>query len=202
MIEAFLASRAVTTAKNFILSPWGLGIILAAGLVLAGTLIYLSGDNNGSARVQGKWDAEKLLRSVQTELVEAQQETAVAPIAAATEAAQVQIRWKTKFLKEKVPSYVTPTADSKCVVPDGFVRLYNESVSDDPPAPEPPGFDPDADSGVALSTVSETDLHNIGVCKSLRAEVIAWRSWYETLQAVRAVPVEATTGPPDLRPAR
>lgn len=101
---------------------------------------------------------------------------------------QAEIQWRTKVLIQKVPEYVTTAADNRCVVPVGFVRLYDAQVAGTDPLPAAPGESLDADSGVALSRVAETDQYNLGVAKSALAEVHAWRDWYAALAAVAPRP--------------
>jgi hypothetical protein len=69
----------------------------------------------------------------------------------------------------------------------GFVRLHNYAASgSSPPLSEPPGFDPDAPSGVGMPALSGTLIRNYGVCYGYRAEVEAWREWYAAQAALWA----------------
>jgi hypothetical protein len=64
--------------------------------------------------------------------------------------AQEVIRWRTTTLIKRIPLYVTPEADGRCIVPVGAVRLFNDaasgrSVPDAAPSPhDPPADRPDA----------------------------------------------------------
>jgi hypothetical protein len=88
-----------------------------------------------------------------------------------------------QLLKE-VATYVTPVADSRCVVPRGFVLFHDAAAAGDagPPGaaavPEPGGGSLDADSGVALSAVGSRVAENYAACHEAIAEVTAWRRWY------------------------
>lgn len=89
----------------------------------------------------------------------------------------VRVETVTKTLVKEVPVYVTPDADARCVVPAGFVQHHDAAAAGQ--LPEPPGRSVDADSGLELSAVSETVAFNYGLANAWRAEVIAWRTWYE-----------------------
>jgi hypothetical protein len=100
--------------------------------------------------------------------------------AARTAQARVLVRTVTKTLVEKVHDYVPPAADARCVVPVGFVQLYNAAAAG---LPRPAGGPDETPSGVALSTVAETDVENFGVAYDWRAEALGWRDWYVTQKA-------------------
>lgn len=100
------------------------------------------------------------------------------------DARQAEIQWRTKVLIQRVPKYVTPIADSRCVVPTGFVQLYDAAVAGSDLAPAAAGQSFDNDSGIALSRVAETDQYNLGVAKSALTEVQSWRKWYAALAAL------------------
>ena len=87
-------------------------------------------------------------------------------------------------LKREVPIYVTPLADSRCIVPHGFVRFHDSAAAARPAAdPGTPGGPLDADSGIALSTVAATVAENYAACHDAIAEVRRWREWYADLRA-------------------
>lgn len=102
------------------------------------------------------------------------------------------------ILKE-VPFYVTPLADSRCVIPRGFVFLHDAAAAGGAPAvPGGSGGLVDSDSGVALSAVGATVAENYGSCHDAFAEVAEWRRWYpearawwEGLRAKLSEPMEA-----------
>lgn len=82
-------------------------------------------------------------------------------------------------LERKVPVYVTSLADSRCIVPRGFVLHHDASAAArDPPDPAASGGSVDADSGLALSTVERTVSGNYAICHDAIAEVKRWREWY------------------------
>lgn len=93
-----------------------------------------------------------------------------------------EIRDDTANLRQKVKTYVPPAADARCVVPLGFVRLINDGI--DGPGRRPPeiagaaGRPNEADSGLALSDVSDQLLGGFEIPYGWRAENEAWRGWY------------------------
>lgn len=100
----------------------------------------------------------------------------------------VYIRGETKIIREEVPKYVTVEADNRCVVPVGFVSVFNAAVEGRSEIAAIPGQSPDADSGVPLSTVADTTVFNLGVSHELLAEVKMWRQFYADLSVAYASP--------------
>lgn len=87
-------------------------------------------------------------------------------------------------LEKEVPVYVTPLADSRCIVPAGFVLHHDAAAAARPAAiPEGPGGLVDADSGLALSTVERTVSENYAACHDAIDEVTEWRRWYPEARA-------------------
>lgn len=95
----------------------------------------------------------------------------------ANEAEKRALQESTKTLVEKVPVYVTKLADSRCIVPVGFVQHF-ETAWGVSALREPAGRNVDADSGVPLSRVESVTTENAGICREARAESAAWRAWY------------------------
>lgn len=87
-------------------------------------------------------------------------------------------------LEKEVPVYVTSLADSRCIVPVGFV-LHHDAAAAARAAPDPgaSGGSVDADSGLALSTVAGTVSGNYAICHDAIAEVRRWREWYAQFSA-------------------
>jgi hypothetical protein len=88
-------------------------------------------------------------------------------------------------LREQVPLFVTPAADARCVVPRGFALLHDHSArtgealaAEGPAVPGGGRPDVDAASGVALSALTDTLLHNYGECHQRGAVIDAWQTWY------------------------
>jgi len=159
----------------FLKSPLGqiVGAAVAIVLILGGA--YLIGRHNG---VQAEKAAEASRQAKAAKVVAKREDAAKAistDVAAKTEAARVEIRYRTKTLIEKVPVYVPASADAGCSIPRSFVQLHDAAAAG---LPAPAGGPDPAPSGVQLSRVLATDIENLGVGYDYRAEVIAWRSWY------------------------
>ena len=94
---------------------------------------------------------------------------------------------KQKTLTIKVKEYVTEKADAKCVVTDGFVELFNKSLSTEVPITPVSTSGPgnvDEASGIKISEVASTIRDNDAECVQ-RGEVIdAWQTWYGKMQEV------------------
>lgn len=92
-------------------------------------------------------------------------------IAQADTKAQVII--KTRYVTQihEVPHYVTVQADRECVVPRGFIRLWNDaSAAPDPggqAAPSTPGADDSAPSGVVLSDIERAHISDAETYQSV-----------------------------------
>lgn len=64
------------------------------------------------------------------------------------------IREKARVITKEVPKYVTQKADTQCLVPTGFVQLWNHDLSTQPFGSGAPTGDPDAPTDLALSGVA------------------------------------------------
>jgi hypothetical protein len=65
-------------------------------------------------------------------------------------------------------------------LPVGFGRLHDyAALGVDPPVPAPSGEPLAASSGIDLPALAVTLAGNYGVCHADRAEVRAWREWYQ-----------------------
>ena len=91
--------------------------------------------SKGEAHTQALWDKEKAeLQAKYTAEVERLQAVN----------RQVEVRYmdrvrvvqaKAQTIVKEVPKYVTQIDDSRCVIPDGFVRLLNAAAQGDVPEP-------------------------------------------------------------------
>lgn len=99
---------------------------------------------------------------------------------AVLEAKKQEVRETTRKLTERIPDYVSKKSDAACTIPRGLVELHNQATARKPaPVSTSTSVDRDAPSTVTLSTLTEVNIHNIGVAKELEAEVLTWRSWYQ-----------------------
>lgn len=92
-------------------------------------------------------------------------------------------------LQENNP-YVTQTADLQCVIPTGFVQLFNGAIED--PAstgifgtglPSGPGLGYGAPSGVSLSELSSAVVIDLSAAVQRGDQVRAWQNWYTQTKA-------------------
>ena len=88
-----------------------------------------------------------------------------------------RVKTEIQVLKGKVPDYVTPIADGRCIVPRGFV-LHFDAAWGGAALPAAPGGLVDAPSGIPLSRVESVVTDNAGACRDLLTEVRGWRRWY------------------------
>lgn len=164
---------------GFIKTPLGraVGTFLIVVLILAA--VYDAGRKKGEADAQAAHAAEQAAVTETVKKIEEKSGKISEAVAEKHDKAVTEIRWRTKYLTKEVPIYVTEKDDAGCVVPDGFVSLYNAAAEGrDPEVPGPSGGPDGPGSGVALSTVAEIDVHNLGVAQYLRTEVLTWREWY------------------------
>lgn len=107
----------------------------------------------GANHIQKKWDraaakAEKQHLNDVMRLARAASELDAIWIQTTT-----VVREKIKEIEKKVPVYVSEKADSKCDIPVGFIRLWDEPLYE-AITPTSPIFGNDDSSGVALSRVA------------------------------------------------
>lgn len=125
----------------------------------------------------------------QFEAVKAAKEAAAIKSASAIKEAlsgrKIEIRTVTNTIIKEVPTYVSSRADAACIVPRGFVQLYDAAarLSGFPAATSE---SLDAPSGIPLSNVSRTTATNFDACHSAAAEANAWRRWWTEQNAIAA----------------
>lgn len=178
-----------------LLNPWVLLGLLAAALAIA-----VSSEQFGENRQENADKAKLLAEERKTSAERDKRYEAVAQLvvdqgkrdaAAALELEQAHARVivVTKFIREKVPAYVTPLADSRCIVPVGFVQLFNAAASGqadqaDTSAPATTGgLSVDRPSGVALSAVGTRTVDNFGTCHELETQVAGWKKYGHEVDA-------------------
>ena len=167
----------------FGLNPW---VLLAAGIAFVGACVasfhfgtsYEAGQQaRAQQELRVQLQAEKDAK--QAAVQQAKDEAAMKIVDLELELlrAQGKVRVVTETITKEVPVHVTEKADRACVVPVGFVSLWNRSVGDpaggdSTPTPEA-SVVLDAPSGVALSAVAEAAVANHGAYWGVVAEVKA-----------------------------
>lgn len=96
-------------------------------------------------------------------------------------------------LKEKVPRYVPAKSDAGCVVPNGFVSLWNKGAAGPRGSaaagfPRSSGGPVEAASGVPLSDVLTATLSDFEIAYVWNAEALTWRKWYVDQKAAYEAP--------------
>ena len=99
---------------------------LAAFLVLAAVTWWVY--SKGEAHVQAEWDAEKAQ-------IQAAHYAEVERLQAVNRKVEVRymdrvrtVQAAAQVITKEVPKYVTAIDDSRCTIPDGFVRLLNAAA--------------------------------------------------------------------------
>jgi hypothetical protein len=82
----------------------------------------------------------------------------------------------TATLRQEIPRYVTPTADRRYLLPDGFVWLHDAAATGVPVVAA--AGDPDAASqGVTTSAALDTIVGNYGTCHETAEQLSALQEW-------------------------
>lgn len=160
-----------------IIPPW----VKYAAIALAALALYAFGRFDGT-RIEGAKHQEYIAAQATKALriTKAQQKVVIQ-----TEI-EYRDRIKTIYVKgdvieKKVPVYVTQADNDRCIIPSGFVRLYDAAWAGDPPGP---ATDSDrGPAGIPLSIVAETDAYNATSCRAWREQALGWREFYGTLKA-------------------
>lgn len=164
---------------NFVKTPLGRALATFVLVFLLLLMVYDQGRKAGEAAANEEHAAKQAQAAAVVEVIEGKSKKITEETAAKHEKVVTEIQWRTRYLTKEVPIYVTEKDDAGCVVPDGFVSLYNAAAEGrDPEVPGPSGGPDGPGSGVALSTIAEIDVHNLGVAQYLRTEVLTWREWY------------------------
>lgn len=168
-----------------------LGLALVLIVALAGRGLFDAGVA-AEKRAQAARDAkaEKVVAKVASGGVAIAQD-----VGRKLDAVKVEVRWRTKILKEEVPVYVTAETDRAYPVPVGFVRLHDAAATGSALSAAP-GGSVNGPSGVALSAVADTVVENYGTCRIFEAEALAWREWYPRQAALWNANIRAATPPP------
>lgn len=165
-------------AWAFLKSPIGRWMAGIAGVLLMLVLIYQGGVSAGVERERAA-NAKLVAAAMGKADKVAKASSAISKTARdAHDADLVRINDLTAKLQQKVPIYVTPEADRRCVIPAGYVRLRDAAGAGVDPVPSAAGGSVDADSGLVLSDLAANDVTNAAAFNTAVAEVKAWRGWY------------------------
>lgn len=176
--------RSGVAAVTFRTSPISVRIIIAvvAVALLAFSLMGLRGRWIGEGVRQEQAAEGRRLAAARAKVAkrEVRSETITTKARKDLAAERGRIQTVTRTIVQKVPVYVTPAADDRCVVPLGFVRLHDAAASGSAAGLSRTAGGPlDAPSGLPLSAVGATVVENYGVAFDWRAEALSWRDWYD-----------------------
>lgn len=163
-------------------------MILRLGLALLALLTVLAG-----WQAWQRHQAERALAEARSQLDTARQEAG--RLQAELEFARLSARVVTRYIDrvqvvrerahaiaQEVPAHVTPSADARCPVPAGFVRVH-DAAAQNLPVSRTAG-DPDAPApGLALSAVAATVAGNYATCHEIREQLIALQDWVRSVRA-------------------
>lgn len=154
-------------------------------LLILVLLVGLPGAFVTGCKYRAGQDAATALKAEQHVVAVVQKDAAAGQqIAAKDAAAQVEIQWRTRTLHDEVPVYVTAQADRECVVPVGFVRLWNDASSGVPAAPDAaPGPDAAAASGVVLSDIGRAHVGDAGQYAAIAKKLSDLQDWERQVEA-------------------
>jgi len=165
-------------AWAFMKSPLGRWLIGIAGVLVILVLIYQGGVSAGVDRERAA-NAKLVAAAMAKADKVAKASNTISENARRDHAADVvRINDLTTKLQQKVPIYVTPQADRRCVIPAGYVRLRDAAGAGVYPVPPAAGGSVDADSGLVLSDLAANDIANAAAFHTATSEVKAWRGWY------------------------
>lgn len=172
---------------KFFTGPVGRWVALAAAVLALLAGVHHHGVTKGAAREKAAQAArmDRARKDVARREARAVQITDAAR--AGLDRERVRIQTRTVTLIREVPTYVSPAADDRCIVPVGFVRLHDAAASASE-LPAAAGGPLDAPSGVDLSAVASVVTQNYGTAYQWRAEAMTWRRWYAEQKAAWDAP--------------
>jgi hypothetical protein len=164
----------------FLKSPFGQWLCWIGVALLAVVLIYQGGVSAGVDRERAA-NAKLVAAAMERAVKVSKASDAISKTARETHATDLaRINDLTAKLQQKVTRYVTPEADRRCIIPDGYIRLRNAAGAGVDPVPPASGGSIDSDSGLVLSDLARNDVTNAAAFNTAIAEVKAWRGWYAT----------------------
>ena len=92
------------------------------------------------------------------------------------------VKEKGDTIIKEVPRYVSKESDDKCVIATGFVRIHDAAAKNQ--IPESTGTSNESDSGIKLSTVSETVATNYNKCHEVMTQLTSLQQWIKDQQAL------------------
>jgi len=162
-----------------VLVPWPYRLLALAALAVA---LAGFGWVKGADHVRAEWDAATGKQALQVAGVKQRQANASVQVVTKYVDRIKVVREKGDTIIKEVPTYVTPEADARCVIPRGFVRLHDAAAANK--IPDPAGTSDAAASGIALSTAAGTIANNYERCAENSEQLIALQSWIVEMKNV------------------
>jgi hypothetical protein len=154
-------------------NPYVLGVI---AILLSIWFIFHKGEQSANARWEAKYAAETSDRLKRLQSWGEADRKRVAELDAKLKAELAKERALRDRLANMVKSYVTPLADSRCVVPRGFVLHHNASAAG-ADLPDASRELVDAAAGVSLSAVESTVSDNYAACRETAQRLRDLQQW-------------------------
>lgn len=162
-----------------LMPPWLRDTLL---LLVASLLALFSGWGYGKYKYhEGYKDAQAVQVILETK-VDASSLAATLPIITHLEAAQVKYQATTNTIIKEIPRYVTKEDDSHCVVPNGFVSLWNSANQMSVPASA--STVPSGASEVVLSDIETQHTVEAGICHANETTLQSVADWLRAQQQV------------------
>lgn len=90
-----------------------------------------------------------------------------------------------KKQKDDLSKYISKANDAACTLPNGFVFLYDQSLTAaNPLLALPTGVVAYAPSGLSLSGATRVILDNNAAARENRDKVIQWQTWWASVQVI------------------
>lgn len=154
------------------LISWPYRLLAMAALAVA---LIGFGWVKGAGHVQSEWDSATGKQALQVAVVKQRQAEATVQVVTKYIDRIKVVREKGDIIIKEVPTYVTPEADARCVVPRGFVRLHDAAAANQIPGAA--GTSDAAASGIALSTAAGTIANNYERCAENSEQLRGLQSW-------------------------
>jgi len=167
----------MTPALAFFASPIGRWAAVGGVALLLSGGLYLTGRDHGHDATEGRWKARMAKAEAKARQIESDGLDIAARLQAQLALEEGKIVYRTRTIRERIPTYVTAEADANCPIPAGAVSVLNAAASGSE-LPATPSGPVDTPAGVSLSALVDVGAENLGIGHQLRAEVLTWRAWY------------------------
>lgn len=140
--------------------------------------------SRGEDHIQKKWDKQMAAEAaIIAKLKEGEQKITTRIVTQYVDRIKT-IREKGDVIIKEIPIVITKEADTNCIIPNGFVRLWNDSnkmqLSE-----SSTGID-EAPSLVVLSDVAAQKSRESTICHSTEAQLILLQEWEASQQALHS----------------